>query len=95
VNGSVASSRTTVLSAGITTTRITWQAKSGIKQSIDANLVTVRNSRVDLVQLVFELFAGILGLFEFTLEPVDDQRGDDRENRARHAFFLAIDREIV
>jgi len=61
VNGFAASSLTTVLSAGITMTRVA-QAQSVIKHSVDANLVTVRNSRVDCVQRVFELFAFILGL---------------------------------
>jgi len=60
VNGFAASSRMTVLSAGITMTRVA-QAQSVIKHSVDANLVTVRNSRVDCVQRVFELFAFILG----------------------------------
>ncbi|MCP4887970.1 MAG: hypothetical protein GY904_15300 [Planctomycetaceae bacterium] len=60
VNGFAASSLTTVLSAGITMTRVA-QAQSVIKHSVDANLVTVRNSRVDCVQRVFELFAFILG----------------------------------
>jgi len=85
----------TVLFAGITTTLVEWHPQSSIKQNIDAALVTVGNRRVDLVQLVDEFFSFILRFCQFALEPIDDERGNDRDKRARHAFFFAIPRETV
>ena len=91
-----ASSLTTVLFAGITMPRVVaWQPQSSIKQNIDAALVTVGNRRVDLVQLIDEFFPFIFRFCEFALEPIDDERGSDRDKRARHACFFAIPRETA
>jgi len=95
VNDLVASRRVTVLSAGITTTRVDWHPQSSIKQNIDAALITVRNRRVDLVQLFDELFFFIFRFCELALEPVNDDRRNDRQDCARHDFFLAIPRLTV
>ncbi len=47
------------------------------------------------MQLVFELFAFIFRFCEFTLEPENNDRGDDRDDPADHVFFLAMPRLTV
>lgn len=90
----LASTLLTALSAGITTTFV-WHAQSSIKQSVDVSLITVGNRFVDLVDFFFRLSLFIAFDCDSTFQPKNNDRANDRDDRAGHACFFAMPREMV
>ena len=94
VNDLLASTLLTALSAGITTTFV-WHAQSSIKQSVDVSFITIGNRFVDLGDLFFRLSLFIAFDCDPPFQPKHNDRANDRDDRAGHACFFAMPREMV